>query len=581
MVMDSIIHDSQTAFMTGRSIHDNILMTHELIRGYNRKHISPRCTIQIDLQKAYDTVCWDALETIMAELSFPNQFIEWIMLAVRSVSYRYLVNGQVSDILKAKRGLRQGDPVSPLLFVLVMEYLHRCMMELKENKDFKYHPRCAKLNITNICFADDLMLFARGDVLSVKTMMCTFNKFSEETGLKANPDKCKVFFGGTDYDIQHAIRVATGCVEGTLPIRYLGVPLTSRKLSVIQCQPLIDKMVERIQHWSVKFLSYAGRQQLVQSVLMSISSYWMSVFPLPKKIIQKIEALCRNFLWSAKTDGRKALVAWEHLCEPRNAGGLNFKKLLFWNRATIMKLLWNIHNKNDKLWIRWLDIYFMKGNPILTWPVKHTSSWMMNCVLKCRIYTHNNEAWESANTMKRFDTATVYRSICGESNKVPWKHLFYQNHARPRAKFILWLALWGRLGTKDRLEKIGINHDKHCCFCLQHETINHLFFDCAFTGFVWRNLLSWNGYLRQVADWDKEKKWLFAELGKKGWRREFLRVTLTETVYHIWKDRNEILFKDRSPNLDVIRRIIDSVISRCLLARNLQNHINASRDSIS
>ncbi|XP_058749285.1 uncharacterized protein LOC131622277 [Vicia villosa] len=163
---------------------------------------------------------------------------------------------------------------------------------------------------------------------------------------------------------------------------------------------------------------------------------------------------------------------------------------------------------------------------------------------------------------------------------VPWKHLFNQNRARPRAKFILWLALWGRLGTKDRLEKIGIIHDKYCCFCLQYESLNHLFFDCAFTGFIWHRMLAWNGYTRHDADWDKEKRWLIEELAKKGWRREILRINLAETVYHIWQERNGIIFKNKSPNLDVIRRITESVIGRSILAKKLKIHINASRDSI-
>lgn len=84
-----------------------------------------------------------------------------------------------------------------MLFIMVMKYLHRCMAELKEIPGKKIHPRCAKLNITNICFADDLMLFSRGEVLSVHLMMKAFYMFPEATGLRANPEKCKVLFGGT------------------------------------------------------------------------------------------------------------------------------------------------------------------------------------------------------------------------------------------------------------------------------------------------------------------------------------------------------------------------------------------------
>lgn len=113
----------------------------------------------IDLQKAYDIFNWDALELIIRELSFPDKFVSWIMIVVRTLSYRYLINGQINSLLKAKRGLRQGNSVSPFLFVLVMEYLNRCVAELQNRVGFKYHPICAKLKITHVCFADDLMLF--------------------------------------------------------------------------------------------------------------------------------------------------------------------------------------------------------------------------------------------------------------------------------------------------------------------------------------------------------------------------------------------------------------------------------------
>ncbi|XP_058726148.1 uncharacterized protein LOC131597468 [Vicia villosa] len=190
------------------------------------------------------------------------------------------------------------------------------MAHLRRCPNFTYHPKCARLHISNICFADELLLFARGDEASIQTMMHIFQQFSEATSLKANPTKCKAYFGGTCNPEKRRILTATSFKEGELPFKYLGVPLSSRRLSINQCQPLIDKVLNRIQHWSAKLLSYAGRQQLVKSVLLTISGYWMQVFPIPKKVITAINSICKNFLWSGKATSRKALVAWGECLRP-------------------------------------------------------------------------------------------------------------------------------------------------------------------------------------------------------------------------------------------------------------------------
>ena len=158
-VIGSIISPNQAAFIPGQQIHNQILLAYELIKGYSRKYTTPRCMIQIDMQKAYDMVDWRALDCILQEIGIPNKFKKWIMLTVTTVSYRFNVNGSMSTLLQAQRGIRQGDPISPYLFVITMEYMHRCLHQMQMNPNFNHHPKCEKLQITNLAFADDLLLF--------------------------------------------------------------------------------------------------------------------------------------------------------------------------------------------------------------------------------------------------------------------------------------------------------------------------------------------------------------------------------------------------------------------------------------
>lgn len=142
----------------------------------------------MDVQKAYDTVEWKALEDTMRELGFPLPSLNGYTMYHNSF-FRYLINGKPSPSIQAKCGIRQGDPISPLLFVLIMEYLHRSLRKLKHMPDFNFDPECENLGITNMCFADDLMMFTRGNPVSVQLMMKEFHLFAEATGLVANPTK--------------------------------------------------------------------------------------------------------------------------------------------------------------------------------------------------------------------------------------------------------------------------------------------------------------------------------------------------------------------------------------------------------
>lgn len=220
------------------------------------------------------------------------------MTCLKIVTYSRIINGKPGKPFAAKKGLRQGDPMSPFMFVIVMEYLSRLLKKKIRNPAFKFHPKCAKTKIIQLGFDDNLLLFCKGDKTSINLLFGCFMEFSKASGLTANLAKNCVYFGGVSAILQQQILEMLGFSKGELPFRYLGVSLSSKRLSITQCQPLLDKILGRITTWTTKFLSYAGRVQLIKSVLFSIQTFWSQVFALPKKITNQITAICRRFLWT-------------------------------------------------------------------------------------------------------------------------------------------------------------------------------------------------------------------------------------------------------------------------------------------
>nr|XP_016469543.1 PREDICTED: uncharacterized mitochondrial protein AtMg01250-like [Nicotiana tabacum] len=129
-------------------------------------------------------------------MGFPYKFTKWVMECISSVTYSLNINGGLTTPFKGKRGIRQGDPMSPYLFVLAMEYLQREFMQLPKMKDFKFHPRCKKLGVVHVCFADDLLMFCKADIQSVRLLKQVFHKFYMVSGLQANVDKSSVYIAG-------------------------------------------------------------------------------------------------------------------------------------------------------------------------------------------------------------------------------------------------------------------------------------------------------------------------------------------------------------------------------------------------
>ncbi|GKB38051.1 RNA-directed DNA polymerase, eukaryota, reverse transcriptase zinc-binding domain protein [Tanacetum coccineum] len=200
--------------------------------------------------------------------------IRWIMAWITSPKFTICVNGERYGYFKRGKGLRQGDPISPYPFTIVMKMLNIILKaEIKKEKLFKYHFRCRQLKITHLCFADDLLVMCHGDVHSIKTIKKALEKFSVVSGLQPNLGKSTMFCGSLDDETKGEIQNILPFKIGKLPVKYLGVPLMSKKIRVADCNVLIDKVTQKLSDWKSKNLTYAGRAQLIASVLSCMQVY--------------------------------------------------------------------------------------------------------------------------------------------------------------------------------------------------------------------------------------------------------------------------------------------------------------------
>lgn len=172
------------------------------------------------------------------------------------------------------------------------------------------------------------MLFSKGEMLSAQALMSGVGKFSSMSGLMVNMEKSACFFGNVDTHTVNTILSNTGFSRGFFPVTYLGLPLITSKLHFRDCMPLVLRMCKKFDSWTCYFLSYAGRHQLLKTVMFGIQGYWAAHLFLPQYIIKKIQSLCVKFLWGGKhSSACQVKVSWKECCSPKEEGGLGIRDL--------------------------------------------------------------------------------------------------------------------------------------------------------------------------------------------------------------------------------------------------------------
>lgn len=385
-LLPTFVSTNQSAFVKDRLLMENVLLASELVKSYHKSSVSARCAVKIDISKAFDSVQWPFLISVLEAMSLPGKFILWIKRCIELASFSVQINGELAGYFNSKRGLRQGCSLSPFLFVICMQVLTKLLDRAAREGRLGYHPYCKDLSLTHLCFADDVIVFSDGKKKSIEGILEVFQEFAKISGLNISLEKSTLFLAGVKEDDSANILDQFPFEAGSLPVRYLGLPLLSKKMSADDYSPLISRIKNKISSWTARHLSFAGRLQLIGSVLYSITHFWMSAFRLPKQCIQEINSLCSAFLWSGPVlSTQKAKKAWSDVCKPKEEGGLGLRSLEETNNVYCLKLIWRILSARSSLWVQWIHRYLIRKGSF--WSVKESSSlgsWMWKKLLKFR-----------------------------------------------------------------------------------------------------------------------------------------------------------------------------------------------------
>lgn len=384
-ILPLAIEPNQCAFIKGRLLLENIYLANEVVKGYHLSSTTDHSTIKFDISKAIDTVKWGFIVSVLQAMGLPELFIHWIHLCVSTTSFSVAINGELEGFFTSARGIKQGCSLSPYLYVILNNVLSRLLNKAAADGVFGYHATCKTVRLTHLSFADDILVFTDGKNSSLDGVLSVMNTFAQMSGLHINASKSSIYSTGQNKLLLQQNTEVKGLTVGTLPFRYLGLPLTSKAWTRLDYEPLIDWIRNKFLAWSNRFLSFAGRLQLIKSVISSVVNFWCTAFILPKACLQEIESLCSAFLWPGSPNiHHKAKVAWGDLCLPTSEGGLGIRKVRETSKVFALGLVWKLFALLGSLWVAWVRVELLKNGSF--WDVKETNKgfWLWKKLLKLR-----------------------------------------------------------------------------------------------------------------------------------------------------------------------------------------------------
>lgn len=348
-----VIDEQQFGFVKGRSIHESIALAQEMAADLDRRSEGGNIILKYDMSKAYDRLEWRFLLRAMGIMGFSTGFQDLVYCSICKIRYRVCVNGFYSQEFRSSRGVRQGDPLSPLLFIIAQQILSYNLNHRQDSGVLSPYSLGRKVKpISHLFYADDMLIFTNGRINSLQRLKQLMGRYEAASGQQINLQKSALYVSKriTRARITRIQRL-TGCQAKQLPFKYLGAPIYKGRCRIQFFDETVEKFSSKIEGWHGRFLSFGGKITLLKAVLASLPTHVFSCMAIPKQVQRRIEGLMAAFLWSQNGQSRTHWVSWRKISRPIADGGLGIRSV----KDTIFglhgKLAWKILSQQS-LWTR-------------------------------------------------------------------------------------------------------------------------------------------------------------------------------------------------------------------------------------